>query len=159
MITAFTTWLGIGIDYLIAAALIAAGVYLVFFVGGLFAKPLRFVGALLIGTGLIIASYSYGKSVGAQKCEAEWKQKNYEAQIAELKREAAIKELAANLAKRQADQLASQNDDANSKINDYQSDVERLSSALASCRRATADDDRRMRDITGTKAGSDKNPK
>lgn len=148
----FSTWLSIGVGYFVAVVLIVGGGYLAMFLGANplnpFAKPLRYIGLLMIAAGLILAAFNYGKATGAADCQAAWKQKNYEAQIARLKQEAEAKKIAAESSAQQAQQLASQKDDLEKQVAEYQVSVR----DLAACRRATVDDDRRLCDIVGRSA-------
>lgn len=136
------TWLGIGGGYALALMLVAGGGYLAIFMAG---RPLRFLGLVFIIIGTTIAAFNFGQQRGAENCEAAWKAKNYEAQIARLRQEAGAKQIAATVAADQAQQLASEKDALQQKINDY----EMAAANSASCRRATDDDDRRLCNITG----------
>ena len=94
-------WLGVYLGYLIAAGFILGGLFVGVFLAGdfpLLAKPLRFVGVILMAIGSLVGGVNYGKSIGAADCEARWKAANYQAQIDELKREAQIKSQAADMA-------------------------------------------------------------
>jgi hypothetical protein len=159
------TWIGIGAEYVVASAMIAGGVYLSAFfnlaaTNPLFwlLRPLRYVGYALIGVGIALAAVTYGKTLGAASCEAAWKRKNLEAEIGRLKQEAKAKEDAAALAASQAKELARQKQDADEQIAEYQTSTGRLETALAACRRATADDDRRLCAITGSSAAGCQHP-
>ena len=153
MFSLFTLWLTVWMDYLIAAALIAGGGYLAFVLGANPINPLaklfHWIGLLLIAAGILIGAVAYGKSVGASDCEAAWKAKNYEAQIDRLKQENSAQKLAADTAAEQAQQLASQANVQQSQIDDYKASTDKLSSAIALCRRASSDDDQRVCLITG----------
>lgn len=153
MIDAILNHLSIGWGYLSALAIVVAGIYLGFVlpanpVAAPFTRLLRFLGTMLIAVGVGLSMYTLGRSNGAADCQAEWKAKNLEAQIARLKQEAAVKQLAADLAGRQAAELADANADLQTKVNDY---AKSLRNADA-CRRSTRDDDRRLCDITGHSA-------
>jgi hypothetical protein len=146
-------WLGVTASYVIAVALIGAGLYLAIVLSenpvvALFRHAIRFAGVVLIALGCILGAYTFGKATGAEACEAAWKAKNYEAQIGRLKQEADAKKIAANVAEDQAQQLASANDDLQKKVGEYQT----AAVGYAACRRATGDDDRRVCDITGRSA-------
>ncbi|MCW5693311.1 MAG: hypothetical protein KIT48_13200 [Pseudolabrys sp.] len=152
-------WLSFARDYLIALALVAGGAYVGFVLpanpwAAPFTRLLRFLGVVLIALGVGLAMFTLGRSTGAANCEAQWKTKNLEAEIARLKQEAAVKQLAADLAGRQAADLVEQNTDLQTKVNDY---AETLRNSAA-CRRATGDDDRRLCDITGRSAAGCSNP-
>lgn len=150
------SWLAIYADYLWALALIAAGVYLAFGVapptGSLWSKllkPLRWLGYGLMIIGIALAAITYGRSLGAAECEAAWKEKNYEARIARLEQERDAKNVAADAATTSLKQLATEKEEADGKVAEYQADVSRLAAEVAACRRATAADDRRMCQILG----------
>lgn len=152
-------YVGVTVSYIIAAAMIGLGVYLAMFLGANpFAGPLRFVGLCLIAAGMMIAAYNLGKANGAAACEAAWKAKNYEAQIARLRQERDAKDIAAATAAQQAEQLASENNESQRKIADYKETTDNLSGALAACRRASDDDDKRLCAITGQSAAGCKSP-
>ena len=147
------TWLDVGFDYLVAAVLIVAGLYLAIVLCtspalALFSRAIRFAGLALIGAGLIIGAIAYGEANGARKCEEAWKAKKYEAQIDRLKQERDAKNIAAAAAAQEAQQLASQNDDMQKQLVEFQ-DAAR---SLPTCRRATVDDDRRLCAILGAAA-------
>jgi|SRR5579885_2836428 len=151
-------WLHIWSSYLLAAGLMFGGFWLAYGVSSASAwlapllRPLHAIGVALMIFGAAYGYGTYRESVGAADCMAEWKAKNYEAQLAALKRDADAKALAAEIAANQAKQLASQNDDANGKIADYIATVAMLSASQAACRSATADDVRRLCAITGNAA-------
>jgi hypothetical protein len=152
--------LGIGFDYLIAVALIVAGLYLALVLANspavaLFSKALRYVGAVLVALGIAVGCIAYGKSVGAADIEAAWKAKNYEAQVARLKQEAAAKQIAADTAAAQADQLAKDNDAKQQLIAKYEAAL----AASPTCRRSSDDDDRMLCDVIGGAAAGCKHPK
>ena len=158
MFSLFTLWLGVWMDYLIAAALIGGGGYLAFVLGANPLNPLaklfHLIGLCLMVVGLIVAAVAYGKSVGAADVTAEWKAKNYEAQIDRLKQENSAQQLAAATAAEQAQQLASQANVQQSQIDDYKAATDKLSIAIAMCRRASSDDDRRVCLITRSNSDS-----
>lgn len=147
-------WLGVTVSYIAAFALIAGGVYLALFVSltNPFAKPLRFIGLCLIAAGCVFGAYTFGKAAGASACEAAWKAKNYEAQIARLRQERDAKDAAASEARDSLSKIAEEKGKADAKVADYEAATRNLSEALAACRRASADDDRRVCDITGQSA-------
>ena len=72
-------WLGVTFDYIIAALMVMAGIYLAFVLNDVadtnpiawlvkpLLMPLRFVGYALIAFGLIRGAVAYGKSIGAAK--------------------------------------------------------------------------------------------
>lgn len=152
MIDIILLWLGIGVGYAVAGAMIAGGLYLVFVLGTNPVNPLgktfRFAGFVLIGSGLVLGAASYGKSIGAASEAAAWKAKNYEAEIARLRLESAGRQLAAATSAAAAAKLTSENDDAQRKIAEYQAAL----GAGAACRLPTSDDDRRLCDIIGRSA-------
>jgi hypothetical protein len=153
-------WLGIGFDYVLAAAFIVGGLYLAtsFPIG-----ILRFVGMALFAFGCVVAAYTFGRTggllEGGANKEAEWLAKNHAAQIARLEQERDAKSVAAETAASQAAQLAIQNGQIQGQVNDYAVSISQLSDALRACRRATADDDRRMYDIIGRPSVAGKHPK
>ena len=146
-------WLSFARDYLAALGLVVAGIYVGFVLpasafAAPFARLLRFLGVVLIALGVGLGTYTLGRSNGAADCRAEWKSKNLEAEIARLKQEASVKQLAADLANRQAAELADANADLQTKVNDYANSLRNADT----CRRSTRDDDRRLCDITGQSA-------
>lgn len=152
-------WFANARDYIIAAAMIGGGIYLsVFFdlaatnPAAWLLRPLRFVGYALVILGVAFAYGTYRESIGASKCEAAWKQKNLELKIANLQRDLDAAKIAANAKAEEAKALAAQKQDADDKLNSYASYAAGLSASIASCRRATGDDDRRMCDILGNAA-------
>ena len=153
MIEAILHGLSIGWGYVSALGLVVGGIYLGFVlpanpIAVPFARLLRFVGVVMIAVGVGFGMYTLGRSNGAANCQAEWKNKNLEAEIARLKQEAAAKQLAADLAGRQAAVLADANADLQTKVNDYANSLRNADA----CRRSTRDDDRRLCDITGQSA-------
>lgn len=158
--------LQIASDYLLAVAMIGGGIYLVFGLGqptnpllSRLLKPLRWLGYGLMLAGAALAIFTFGKSSGAAECEAAWKEKNYEAQIARLVQEKNAKATAAAAAETSLKEIASQKETADGKVAEYQADVARLAGAVAACRRATDDDDRRMCAILGPAAAGCGNPR
>lgn len=161
----FTTWLGIGVEYIIAAVMIAGGAYLAILfdlaaTNPLYwlLRPLRWIGIALVLGGVVLGSFTYGKTVGtisgARACQEEWKRKNYEAQIARLKQEADANKAAAEKAAQEAQQLASEKDAQDKQLSDYQE----IAAKLPACRHATLDDDLRMCGITGNSPVGCKSP-
>ena len=155
MLAAILHWLDLALVYAAAAALSGGGLYLALIFGRnplnpltLFAKPLRWVGVGMVAFGCVLGAYNYGRSVGAAAVEARWKEKNYEAQIARLARDAAVQKLAADLAAQQSQQLTSLNNDLQDKLVAY----ENAPRGNADCRLPTADDDRRMCALVGAAA-------
>jgi hypothetical protein len=139
-------YLGITGAYIIAAALIGAGGYLAFVLGGNplnpISKLLHFVGLLMVGAGLLLGALTYGKSIGAADCEARWKAADNLAELDKAKRELKIAQDSAAAAQAQADALQQQTDEANQKANDYEKTlVNRPVCAL------TVDDLARLRSI------------
>lgn len=149
-------WLGITLDYAIAGVLIIGGFYVAEFVAANPLNPLsrlfHYLGLVAVCAGVVIAAAAYGQSRGAADCAAAWKAKNYEATIANLKRDLNAKSVAADAKAKEAEQLAAQKKDADDKINEWQDYASKLSTTVAACRRATADDDRRVCDILGNAA-------
>ena len=150
-----STWLGIWLDFIIAALMIAGGLYLaVLFdlasTNPLFwlLRPLRWVGIGLACYGLAFGFYAYGKSIGAEAVTAEWKAKNLEAQIERQKQELKAKDEAAKQVKDALQQIAEQKHDLETKVDEYA----QAAAQLPVCRRATGDDDRRVCDIIGNAA-------
>lgn len=151
--------LGIGVDYLIAAGMVAAGIYLAAMFNlaatnplSWLLTPLRYVGYALVVAGVAFGYGSFRESVGAAKCESAWKEKNLEQQVATLQRDLAAANLAAGLKAAEADSLAKQKQDSDDQITQWQDYTNSLSSSLSACRRATADDDRRLCAIIGNRA-------
>jgi hypothetical protein len=153
------TWVGIGVGYAVACALIAGGGYLYIVFGenpvNPLAKTCRYLGGALIVIGIILGTLNIGKTIGAEDCEANRKSDALNAQIVQLKKEATVKDAASELSAKQAQGLASDNNDKQSKIGGYQVSVGKLSAALAACRLPSDDDDSRLRNIVGADS---KNP-
>lgn len=147
-------WLGIDLSYLISGLLIAGGIYVGFVLGTAnilnpIGKLLRDIGIGMIVVGLLLAWGTYKESIGAADCEARWKAANYQAQIDRAKQETAAHELAAQVAAEHAHELELQNADQQNQLEDYRAQTEKLQTA---CRLPTADDDRRMCQLTGNSA-------
>jgi len=154
-----TNLFGIGIDYIISAVMVVGGLYL----GAIFTlpptnpvswilRPLRYVGYALVVCG---AAYGYGtfrESTGAARCQAAWKQKNYELRLLNMQRDLAAQKAAAAEKAAEAEELAKQKQEADDRIQSYATYAAGLSDSLSSCRRATPDDDRRLCDIIGNGA-------
>jgi hypothetical protein len=154
-------WLGVTASYVLAVAMIAGGLYVAIVLAEnpavkLFKRSIRFAGMVLFALGCILGAFTFGSAHGAEKCEAAWKAKNYEAQIARLQQERDAKDVAAKVAEDSLKQIATQKEDADGKVAEYQVATAKLEVAVASCRRASDDDDRRMYDITGRPAASGK---
>ena len=148
-------WLGIWLDYAIAALMIAGGVYLAILFDLASAnplywllKPLRWAGIGIACAGVLFGGYTYGKSVGAEAVTTEWKAKNLEAQIERQKQELQARDEATKKVKEALEQIAEQKNDLEKQVADYQQAV----AQLPVCRRATDDDDRRVCDIIGNAA-------
>lgn len=168
--SSFLSWLGIAVDYVIAGAMIAGGAYLaVLFDLNItnplywILRPLRWVGIGLVACGIILGSYTYGKSIGtvggAAACYKEWERKNYEAQIEKLKQEAETKALAAENAEKALNEIMNQADSLQKQVDEYADELKKFPLSVADCRRATADDDRRLCQLTGnTAAGCESTP-
>lgn len=158
-------WLVPTLDYLLAGLLVAGGVLLAFalptfvaanpeiwlvkFVAGPLVWLLKYVGYVLIVVGIGKAAIAYGETVGAANCAAAWRAKNYEATIANLKRDNDALQAAAKAKDDEARTLAKQKETTDAQISDYIQATSKLSASLAACRRASADDDRRLCDILG----------
>lgn len=144
-----SNWLGVALEYIVAAALVAGGGYLEFVIGpapfGIPAlgSPFRFLGRLVLAGGLVLGAITYGKSLGLKACAADARVAELQAENARLKLSAAMKDAASMSALSSLQTLARQNDAAQSQIADYQS----RALSLDACRRATDDDDRRVRAI------------
>ncbi len=156
---AVTETLGTIGSYLLAGAFVAGGVYIAGFaeisdksVFYPFVRPIKYVGLGLAAFGIVLASAAYFKHVGAAQCEAAWKQKNLELQIANLRRDLTAARDAAQSKAEEAKVLADQKATADAKVSDYEASVEKMSRSLSACRRSTADDDRRLCDIVGNAA-------
>lgn len=158
-------WLGFAAEYVLAGLLIAVGVYLAAFFTlsatnplAWLLSPLRIVGYALIGLGLILGAVTYGKTLGATECNTLWREKNLEGQIDRLKQQLDAKTVAADAAQESLKQIASEKEKSDATVADYQSAVAQLEESVAACRRATADDDRRMCKILGPAAPGCGNP-
>jgi len=156
---AVAEWLGIGADYIFAGLAIAAGVYLSAFFDlppanpvAWLLRPLRYGGYALVIGGVAFGYGTYRESIGASRCEAAWKQKNYELQIANLTRDLNAQKAAAKEKADEATALAKQKKESDERIADYESSVQALSATVAACRRASPDDDRRLCNIIGDSA-------
>lgn len=154
-----STYLGIAADYLIAAALIAGGVYLAAFFDlaatnplAWLIRPLRFIGYALVGAGIMLSSYTYGKQTGAAVVTAEWKAKNYEMKIASLNRDIAAAKAATEAKDAEAKALEDQKRQSDDQLQDYAKYAAGLSASLSACRSASGDDDKRVCDIIGNAA-------
>jgi hypothetical protein len=150
------SWVGIGIEYLVAGLIFAGGAYLFFLFNVDPAskivwvlRPLRLVGGALMLLAACLASVTYGKSVGAAGCEARWKKANYEARLAQLKQEADAKQIAIDTANQEIKRMEGENENLQGQLGDYSAAVSQLSDSMESCRRATDDDDWRMRQPSG----------
>lgn len=159
-------WLGLGLDYIVAGLFIAAGIYLAVFFNVAATNPLfwllhpaRYVGYALIGLGLVMGAVTYGKSVGAAECNAAWREKNLESKIARLEQERDAKAAAAKSAADNLQKIATEKETADEKVADYQTSIARLAGELAVCRRASADDDRRLCAILGPGAAGCASPR
>jgi hypothetical protein len=161
-------WIGITADYIIAGLAVAIGIALAFGLPaaaastglppwavkllGFLLVPLRYIGYGLIALGLIKGAVTYGKTLGSADCQAAWQAKNYEQQIVNLKRDLAAQKSAAEFKAQEAKDLAAQKANADEQITAYANYAAGLSTSLSACRRATADDDRRLCDIIGNAA-------
>jgi hypothetical protein len=161
-------WLGIALDYVLAAGLVVAGAFLAFGleaavaalslpaalkkIGDALVSPLRFVGFALIAIGIAKGCVAYGKSVGAADCIAQSRLAALQEENASLKRDLAAKQAAEDERKNEVAALAQQKQESDGKVNDYAASIEKLSASLSACRRATRDDDRRLCDIIGDAA-------
>jgi chromosome segregation ATPase len=144
------TWFGLAADYVVAGLLIAGGLYLALTFASI--GLVRFAGLLLIGLGVAVGCIAYGKASGAAECNAAWREKNYEARIARLEQQLDAKTQAAAAAQDSLKVIASEKEKTDATVADYQVAVAQLEGAVAACRRATADDDRRMCQILGPAA-------
>lgn len=148
-------WIGIGVEYLIAIALIVGGLYIAILFSinsasplAWLLKPLKIAGYVMAIVGLSIGLIAYGKTVGAADCQKRWQAANLQAQIDAAKRDVDIQKTAADLAKKQSEELATQNDELQRKVADY----ENATSNTPDCRRANPDDIRRLCAIIGNGA-------
>ena len=159
MFSTIVAYIGIAVEYIISACLIFGGLYLaaIFNLAATnplawILRPLRFAGYAMVAAGLILGAFTagnnYGTVNGGALVEAQWQQKNYEAQIAKLQQESQAKTAAVLSYANQSKQLASQNDDLQNQIADYQT----AEANSAVCRRATSDDDARLCKLTGNGA-------
>jgi hypothetical protein len=142
---------GIAIDYLLAAGLMAAGIYIVgfFTVSSAspfyrFLTPLKWVGGAIAALGLIIGSVTFGKSIAASDCIAAGRLAAVQQENASLKRDLKAQRAATKAKEDEAAKLAAQQRDADDQIASWQSYAATLSTAVAACRRATRDDDARL---------------
>jgi hypothetical protein len=145
--------IGIAPDYLIAGGMVGAGILICL----LYRSSLRYVGYALVVAGLVFGYGSFRDSIGGATLIqqiATWKQ-----QVAILQRDLAAAKLAAGLKAAEADALAKQKQDSDDKISQWQDYTNSLSDSLRDCRRASADDDRRLCAIIGNKAAGCKSAK
>lgn len=161
-------WLGVTLDYVAAALIVALGLVLAF--GLDFAsdaawipalgkkiikallKPLRVIGCALIALGLVKGAVAYGKSIGAADCRAAAQAAALERQVNELTRDVNAWKAAAEFKDRELTRLAQQKEASDAQIADWKDKVGTLSKSVARCRRATADDDRRLCQLIGNAA-------
>lgn len=156
---AVTETLGTIGSYVAAVLFVVAGVYLATFADVSetsplrpFLKPLRYVGLGVASFGIVLASAAYFKHVGAAACEQAWRQKNLEAQIADLRQDNNALRAAASARADEARVLAQQKRTADAKLAQWQEYAGTLQSSVAVCRRATRDDDRRLCELIGNAA-------
>lgn len=153
-------WLGISIEYAAAVGLVVLGGYLIFqftlnpmSAWAPFTKPLRAIGFLLIGAGIIVGSVTYGKQSGASRCEANWRAANLQAQIDRAKQETEVQRQAAATAQEQSAALEKERQTLEEQVKEYDKYLqgvvaEQSRNAVAGCE-LTADDVRQLRSITG----------
>lgn len=155
------TFAGISLEYVIAAAMVAGGIYLVAIISTTnpFIRPLRWVGIALICGGVGLGLFTYGKTVGSARgsaaCYREWNQKNYEAQLQKLKQETEAKQIAIDTANEETKKLEAEN----AKLQDMVADYMVATAKLPDCRHATDDDNKRVCKLTGNAAGGCSSPK
>lgn len=158
--------MGIGVEYFIAAGLILGGLYLYFLFDvspvGRFIwilRPMRWIGIALIIWGSMLGWGTYqrgiGLSSGNRVCQAEWKQKNYEAQLERLKQETEAKQIAIDTAQKETEKLEAENAQLQEMVADYMV----ATAKLPVCRHATDDDNKRVCKLTGNSAGGCSPPK
>ena len=145
-------WIGIGVEYLVAIALIVGGLYIsvLFTINSAnplawLLKPLKIAGYVMALVGLSIGLIAYGKTIGAADCQKRWQAANLQAQLDAAQRDIDIQKTAAELAKKQSDDLANQNDELQRKVADY----ENATRNAPDCRRANPDDIGRLCAIIG----------
>lgn len=142
-------WLGVALEYIVAGVLVAGGGYLEFVIGpapfGIPAlgSPFRFLGRLALVAGIALGAITYGKSLGLKACAADARVASLQAENARLKLSAALQSVASASALSSMQTLARQKDDLQNQV----ADMADKARGLDACRRATGDDDRRMRAI------------
>lgn len=136
-------WLHTALDYIIAGGLVAFGVYTAMYWQNRFA---RIVGIMIMGCGIGWGCFAYGKTIGGSAILEQWSEANKQAKADAEKRDIAIAKLAREMAEQQAGELAKQNFDLQKKVDDYEESVKNA----PDCRRATADDIRRLCGIVGS---------
>jgi hypothetical protein len=135
---------GIALDYIVAAALVAGGLYVFAY--------FRYIGLALIVAGASVGAAAYGKTLGAADCIAAGRLAETEMKLAAAERDLAAAELTAGLRTRQLAELAEKRAQANEQIAQWQAKAGKLKDAARGCRAATGDDDRRLCAIVGHKA-------
>jgi hypothetical protein len=139
-------------DYIIAGGLIAIGIYVALYWQHRFA---RIVGMMLLGAGIGWGCFAYGRTVGGAYCYRQWEAANVKAKHDAEARDAEMELLTRAMADKYEKDLASQAADLQEKVKQY----EDATKNAATCRRATADDIRRLCNITGSTAAECKNTK
>lgn len=142
-------WIGISVDYLIAAAFFFGGGALLYF-GTVFAVPVvsslvKYVAYVLMIIGVVFGFFSYGKSVGAADCYAAWHQADVAMADAKQKQETDAQTVASQTASAFEKKLADQGESFKKQIAQYESKI----SKADNCRSATVDDNRRLCNIVG----------
>ena len=140
-------WLGVGLDYAVAAGLIALGIYVALYWQNRFA---RIVGMMLMGAGIGWGCFAYGKTIGGAHCYAEWRAANVKADQEAKARDIAVAKLARDMAEQQTQELSKQNFDLQKQVSEYADYVSK--NTKDRCRLATPDDVIRLCRIGG--AGS-----
>jgi hypothetical protein len=157
-------FLGIGTEYIIAAALTAGGIFLAVLFNpadanpvGFLLKPIRYVGFAMVVCGVAYGYGTYRESRGAEACRAAWARAEAQTKIEAMERDLEAQKAAAELKSMEIEDLAKEKQANDEKIRNYEEYVGKLSAAISSCRRATADDNRRVCAIIGPRSSGCKN--
>jgi hypothetical protein len=147
------------IGHLIAWWFGTTGIYilsgLLVLFGALFYRKNSVMGIALLCTGIGWGSLNYGHSTGGAYVTRQWQAANAQAAQDAENRDIAIARLARDMAEKQANELATLAHDLNRKVLAY----EKATKDLSACRRATADDKRRLLNIARNPAPRKKSNK
>jgi hypothetical protein len=134
-----------GGDYIVAAFLVALGVYVLLYWQSRF---VRIIGAMLLGSGIGWGCFAYGRSVGGEAIMNAWRAADKQARIEAAERDISMARLAKSLAEQYTVELSKENSELRKQVKDYEDAVKNSPAG----RRATADDIKRLCQLTGGKA-------